>query len=69
MVFGKKPPLDYALDFKKNDDIIIKSADDDEKKLSFGDRTKEAFQELIKLYGPAKLRQRVTIYCIFFCSI
>lgn len=59
MVFGEKPSLDYALDFKKNDDIHFKSAEDNEKKLTLCDRTKVIFNELIKLYGPEKLRRRV----------
>lgn len=74
MVFGKKPSTDLLIELQK-DKELKKSMEEKEKeekkknevKVSFGDKMRGIFQELVNLYGPSSLRKRALIAHFTWC--
>lgn len=71
MLYNKKPSADYLLELQNEKEVILEPADDDESenksKPSCNDKLKIWFQEIIKIYGPASLRNKALICHFTWC--
>lgn len=72
MLYRKKPTADYLLELQCEKEAIIEPADDSDEtankpKPSFNDKLKGWFQEIIKIYGPATLRNKALICHFTWC--
>lgn len=71
MLYNKKPSADYLLELKNEKEVILEPTDDDDSekkpKVSCGDKLKIWFQEIIKIYGPASLRNKALICHFTWC--
>lgn len=68
MLYRKKPSVDYLLELQCDKEAIIEPDDEtDKKKVSFDDKVKQCFNEVIKIYGPSNLRQKALICHFTWC--
>lgn len=69
MLYRKKPSAELLLDLKPiketTDNLVDNS--DEQSKASCNDKVKKAFNEVIKIYGPASLRKKALICHFTWC--
>lgn len=68
MLYRKKPSSDLLLELEPEREAVIDATESAEKaKVSFGDKVKVVFNEVIKIYGPASLRKKALICHFTWC--
>lgn len=69
MLYGKKPSAEYLINLEPDKEATIAVTDnnDEKKKVAFGDKVKQTFNEVIKIYGPASLRKKALICHFTWC--
>lgn len=67
MLYRKKPSAEYLLQLQPDKEAAIAPAEDDKPKISFSDKVKNLFNEVIKIYGPASLRKKALICHFTWC--
>lgn len=69
MLYRKKPSTDYLLELQSDKEAVVQSAESTEEKakVTFNDKVKKTFNEVIKIYGPASLRQKALICHFTWC--
>lgn len=69
MLYRKKPTIDYLLELEAEKEVIIEPAmiGDEKAKATSNDKLKQTFNEVIKIYGPANLRNKALICHFTWC--
>lgn len=66
MLYRKKPSSEYLLQLQPDKEVVIAPAED-KPKVPFGDKVRNLFNEVIKIYGPASLRKKALICHFTWC--
>lgn len=69
MLYRKKPTAEYLSELEPEKEILIVPAEVNEQKakVSFNDKIKTIFNEVIKIYGPPSLRKKALICHFTWC--
>lgn len=66
MLYRKKPSSEYLLQLQPDKEVAIAPAED-KPKIPFGEKVRNLFNEVIKIYGPASLRKKALICHFTWC--
>lgn len=69
MLYRKKPSAEYLLELEAEKEVMIELATtaDEKAKVTSGDKLRQTFNEVIKIYGPANLRNKALICHFTWC--
>lgn len=67
MLFRKKPSTEYLLDLHPEKEAMIAPDSEEKTKVTFQDKIRHLFHEVIKIYGPSSLRRKALICHFTWC--